>query len=47
MPVLDVEQNCVVGSLTHRALLAALLLRFSDAERLFCSSYDINTIHYH
>jgi CBS domain-containing protein len=36
MPVLDVEQNCVVGSLTRRALLSAMLLRFTDAERLFC-----------
>ncbi len=36
IPVLDVEQNAVIGTLTHRALLSGLLQRFADAERLFC-----------
>lgn len=40
LPVLDPEQNAVVAMLSHRAIMAHLLRRFTDPRRLFDQPLD-------
>ena len=40
LPVLDTEQNAVVAMLSHRAIMAHLLRRFTDSRRLFDQSLE-------